>query len=185
MKYRVSALPLEAVIPIGIVLTAGVGELDRATGEIGFSIFYLLPILFLCWYAGRFWGMAASLGSAVLWLANDLSSHGFHSHPLIPYWNMGVRLGFYVIFVLLFSKLKNELEARKELIGELQEANRNIRVLRGLLPICAWCKNIRDDQGYWKQLEQYMEEHSEATFTHGICPECLKKIEDDEGKEKP
>jgi hypothetical protein len=50
-----------------------------------------------------------------------------------------------------------------------------ITVLSGLLPICAWCKKIRDDKGYWKQLETYIETHSEAVFSHGMCPECLTK----------
>lgn len=51
-----------------------------------------------------------------------------------------------------------------------------ITALSGLLPICAWCKKIRDDQGYWKQLESYIETHSEAVFSHGMCPECLTKF---------
>lgn len=51
-----------------------------------------------------------------------------------------------------------------------------VKVLKGLLPICSTCKKIRDDQGYWKQLEGYIDEHSEATFTHGLCPECAMKM---------
>jgi hypothetical protein len=65
---------------------------------------------------------------------------------------------------------------REKLIGELQEALGNIKTLHGLLPICAWCKKIRDDSGYWKQLESYVESHSQAVFSHGVCPDCLKKI---------
>ena len=60
---------------------------------------------------------------------------------------------------------------------ELEEALAKIKTLRGLIPICATCKRIRSDQGYWQQLEQYLAEHSEAEFTHGICPECLKQTE--------
>jgi hypothetical protein len=51
------------------------------------------------------------------------------------------------------------------------------KVLHGLLPICAWCKKIRDDEGYWKRLEDYMEQHTEAHFTHGMCTECAAKFE--------
>jgi len=69
----------------------------------------------------------------------------------------------------------NEQE-REKLILELQDALDKIKTLRGLLPICAWCKKIRDDKGYWKKVETYIEEHSDAMFTHGICPECLKRI---------
>ena len=67
-------------------------------------------------------------------------------------------------------------EAREKLIGELEDALEKIKKLSGLLPICASCKSIRDDEGYWQRIEQYISEHSEANFTHGICPECIKKL---------
>ncbi len=59
---------------------------------------------------------------------------------------------------------------------ELQLAITNIKTLRGLLPLCASCKKIRDDKGYWNQLEAYILDHSDAEITHGICPECMKKL---------
>lgn len=59
---------------------------------------------------------------------------------------------------------------------ELTEAMGNIKTLSGLLPICASCKKIRDDQGYWTQIESYIHKHSEAEFSHGICPDCSKKL---------
>ena len=67
-------------------------------------------------------------------------------------------------------------EERTNLIRELQEALANIKTLTGLLPICSSCKNIRDDKGYWHQVEAYVQHHSDANFTHGICPECAKKL---------
>ena len=65
---------------------------------------------------------------------------------------------------------------QKRLIKELQQAVASIKTLSGLIPICASCKKIRDDQGYWNQLEAYISEHSSAEFSHGICPECAIKI---------
>ena len=62
------------------------------------------------------------------------------------------------------------------LVGELREALREVRTLTGFLPICAWCKNIRQDDGYWESVETYITEHSDASFTHGICPNCLAKL---------
>lgn len=59
---------------------------------------------------------------------------------------------------------------------EIENAFREIKILRGFLPICSECKNIRDDKGYWKKIELYIREHSEAEFSHGICPECLLKL---------
>ena len=68
---------------------------------------------------------------------------------------------------------RHQAEAdRERLILELQTALSRVKALSGLLPICASCKRIRDDQGYWKQVETYIRSHSEATFTHSICPEC-------------
>lgn len=84
---------------------------------------------------------------------------------------------------------RKQIEADKEkLIGELQEALAKVKTLSGLIPICASCKKIRDDRGYWNQIESYIEKHSTAAFSHGICPECAKKlypeIYDDEVEEK-
>ena len=63
-----------------------------------------------------------------------------------------------------------------ELSRTVKEALGSVRTLRGLLPICAWCKKIRSDQGYWEQIEAYVKSHSEADFTHGICPDCRTKF---------
>ena len=60
-------------------------------------------------------------------------------------------------------------------IVELEESAARIKQLSGLLPICAWCKKVRDDEGYWSSVEKYFTERTAATFTHGICPECKKK----------
>ena len=65
---------------------------------------------------------------------------------------------------------------REKLIKDLQHALDNVKILSGLLPICAWCKKIRDDKGYWQQLEGYISEHSSAEFSHGICPACSEKV---------
>lgn len=60
----------------------------------------------------------------------------------------------------------------------------NIKLLQGLLPICAWCKRIRDDDGYWQQVESYVRQHLGTGFTHGICPDCLEKLRPNKPKEK-
>ena len=65
---------------------------------------------------------------------------------------------------------------RERTIRDLQGALAQVRTLSGLLPICAGCKKIRDDQGYWQQIESYIREHSEADFSHGVCPECTERL---------
>ncbi len=74
------------------------------------------------------------------------------------------------------ERLKLEIVERKKLIVELQEALAEVKALSGLLPICVSCKKIRDDKGYWNKLEAYIQAHSEAEFTHSICPECCARL---------
>ena len=70
-------------------------------------------------------------------------------------------------------RLQAELAAR---VKELELALANVKLLQGLLPICCYCKKIRNDQNYWQQVDSYVADHSEAQFTHGICPDCRDKI---------
>jgi len=74
------------------------------------------------------------------------------------------------------SAAKRTEQEREKLIRELQAAIAKVRTLSGLLPICSSCKKIRDDKGYWNQIESYIRDHSDAQFSHGICPECRKTI---------
>lgn len=77
-------------------------------------------------------------------------------------------------------ELKRHRDQLEEMVvertRELHDALTTLKTLKGLLPICASCKKIRDDQGYWNRLEDYIEHHSEAEFTHGICPDCARKL---------
>ncbi|HSR98325.1 MAG TPA: two-component regulator propeller domain-containing protein [Kofleriaceae bacterium] len=79
-----------------------------------------------------------------------------------------------------------QLRARaRELDERVQEAIRELKVLSGLLPICAWCKKVRDDGGYWSKIEAYLSERTDAQFTHGICPDCNDKMLAEEGTSQP
>ena len=74
------------------------------------------------------------------------------------------------------------IDRYRALVSELQNALANVRTLSGLLPVCAWCKQIRSDKGYWTTLETYISDHSEASVTHGICPQCAAAIDETEDK---
>lgn len=85
--------------------------------------------------------------------------------------------GVVAVTVHLLVRRLVEAQARlrakdRRLVAQLQQALDNLRTLQGLIPICAHCKKVRDDEGYWQQVEHYVEERSSAEFTHGICPEC-------------
>jgi hypothetical protein len=74
------------------------------------------------------------------------------------------------------SGKKSEEVERERMVIELQQALAQVRTLRGLIPICAWCKNVRDDKGYWEKVEDYVHHRSDANFTHSICPKCAEKM---------
>lgn len=78
--------------------------------------------------------------------------------------------------VTIVSKEMEAEEEREKLVMRLKEALANVKTLQGLLPICASCKKIRDDKGYWNQIETYFQEHSNLVFSHSVCPECIKRL---------
>jgi hypothetical protein len=95
----------------------------------------------------------------------------------------GLAFGLSIVVVILlvkenkaFAERQRAEEKQKSLILELQKALAEVKTLSGMLPICASCKKVRDDKGYWNQIESYLLDHSEAKFSHGICPECAKKL---------
>lgn len=76
----------------------------------------------------------------------------------------------------VFMSIKRAEREQKKAFDELKDATSKIKILSGLLPICASCKKVRDDKGYWEMIEVYIRDRSEAEFSHGICPECAKKL---------
>jgi len=86
-------------------------------------------------------------------------------------------LGFFsFIAIMYYVRISRIKKQKHELEVKIKEAMENIKTLSGFIPICASCKKIRDDKGYWNQLEEYISEHSDAIFSHGICPECKKEM---------
>jgi len=89
--------------------------------------------------------------------------------------------GFIAIAIILlgtsfFFKITNPiLKKLYDTVAQLEKALREVKTLRGIIPICCYCKKIRNDKGYWDQVEVYVRDHTEANFSHGICPSCLKE----------
>lgn len=104
----------------------------------------------------------------------------FYKPPVSEMWkvffNRGIALLAVWVTAILGLQRKKTEQQRILILLEREKALDEIRILRGFLPICAACKKIRDDQGYWTQIESYITTHSEAEFTHSICPECTKKL---------
>jgi len=103
---------------------------------------------------------------AVRWISNT---------PVLHFDDRGSLLSYDGLIRDITGRKHAEQE-REKLIADLQAALAKIKTLSGLLPICASCKRIRDDKGYWNQIESYIHEHSEADFSHSICPDCAKQL---------
>ena len=101
-------------------------------------------------------------------------------------WALGFGLGSALLFAFIIiwnRRLSREIHERKraekereETIAELRKALAEVKTLQGFLPICANCKKVRDDEGYWQQIEKYIHDRSEATFSHSICPDCMRAL---------
>ncbi len=107
--------------------------------------------------------------------------YGFmHDHEDLELDEVMILSVYLVIAGLVFS-LRRWRESRRLSVSLHQETERlqttlnEVERLRGIIPICAWCKKIRDDKGYWQQVDHYVTEHSEVEFTHGMCPECAAR----------
>jgi integral membrane sensor domain MASE1 len=98
---------------------------------------------------------------------------------------MGVTSIMILGLATLVSERKRAEANLERLVLELQEALGRIKTLKGLLPICSACKKIRDDKGYWNHIESYIRNHSEANFTHGICPSCAQELYAEDQQERP
>jgi hypothetical protein len=151
----------------GLALLGLVGLSDHLTGpEISFGIFYFLPIWLMTWLFNRSVAVLFSLLCALVWFAVDDASDVQYSTPIVPVWNAAARLVYFLSFAFLLSYIREKLRLSKE----------EVKRLSGLLPICASCKKIRNDEGRWQEIESYISNHSESDFSHGICPDCAKKL---------
>jgi hypothetical protein len=149
-------LPLIWVGLATVILAA-----DYFTGPlISISILFVIPVALASRLSGLWWGIAlgtllpiAHLGFTFVWntpwtLADSLI-------------NAGIRMAVLVTFAVLIDRVTRQA--------------REIRVLHGLLPVCAFCKKIRTEDQNWRPIESYITEHSEASFTHTFCPECAEQ----------
>lgn len=109
------------------------------------------------------------------WIGNDRRARSIHwTATALP--DLAGKREFIICSGLDITAWQQAEAGREKLIGELREALARIKTLSGLLPMCAGCKKIRDDGGFWRQVEEYIEAHSEVEFSHGLCPDCIRRL---------
>ncbi|HJV65221.1 MAG TPA: hypothetical protein VJ550_05785 [Geomonas sp.] len=141
-----------------------------------FSLFplYLIPLTALAWFDGRAVTLAASLLAGVIILVKDtVASNGVRGFYF--FWDEAIK----VVLLLMISfgvwKIRQLLREKDRSNQELREALSEIRELREMIPICAWCHSVRNDKGFYERIEVYLSQLTGASLTHGICPACMKK----------
>lgn len=177
IKEYLSRKSKSFIINIALAMLCLVGLIDYATGyEFAFSLFYLLPIILVSWFVSRKAGMLFSLMSSLIIFVADYFAGKSFMPPFAELWNLSIHFCFFIIIAFLITLLKSEFDEHMRLIVAQKVSLNEIKVLSGMLPICASCKNIRDDKGYWNQIETYISEHSEVQFSHSVCPNCMEKL---------
>jgi hypothetical protein len=174
------------LVPLLCVAVCGIGAVDVLTGaEIAITAFYVPIVVVAAWRSGKVGAICCAVGCAATGiLADHLVSAPLwqlstsYTSARIPWLNGAARLFVYLVVGLVVAWLFEIIRQRDRALRELQEALSQVRTLEGLLPICAWCKKIRDDQdeGRWMAVEQYVAKHTSAQFTHGICPSCVRAV---------
>ena len=136
---------------------------------------YVAVVLFAQWHPQRRIILYVAILGSLLTIAGF-----FYSPPGGEMWKVlsNRLLALFAIWVtaLLVIQYKKQSAEKEQVLLQREEAMEQVKVLRGFLPICASCKKIRDDGGYWNQIEAYIRDHSEAVFSHGICPDCVAKL---------
>jgi hypothetical protein len=162
-----------AVRGAALLALAAVGLADQVTGaELGFYVFYFIPISIVAWRVGLADAVAMALAATFVWYGVDSLAVHSYSSEWIRSWNTLVRLTSFLLIGVMIARGRIFLAREQALNIELSHALAQVRQLSGLLPICASCKNIRNDEGYWERVEKYVADRSEADFTHSICPVC-------------
>jgi hypothetical protein len=149
-----------------IVLVLVIGVIDYLKGyNLSFFVFYFIPIAIITYHYGSKAGYALCIFCTVIGYAADWL--GGHPYPSLwmGYWNAAIRLAAFATVTHYIARIRSLLVSAKK----------EVKILRGFLPICAKCKKIRDDDGYWEQIEAYISKHADVQFSHGLCNQCAEE----------
>ncbi len=158
-SLMVMILLLDLSIPLGVAV----------------SVSYIAVVLISLWSPQKRFTLIIGIACSILTVGAFL-----YKPPAPEMWKVifNRTLSLLVIWVTVWLGLQRKVieQERTKALREREKSLEDLQILRGLLPICASCKKIRDDQGYWTEIEWYIKKHSEADFSHGICPECARNL---------
>jgi hypothetical protein len=175
---------VEVAFVFGMGTVVAVGVFSEALDPLVRVPAYVLP--FLLWPVFRFGAGGSSAAVfivSLIGLWNAARGQGPLALAGVPVANLVLRSqGAMAISAVSFLLLASVVAERKRvahehalLVRELQQAMTEIKALRGLIPICAWCHKVRNDEGFWQRIEMYLDAHTDATVSHSICPPCAEQ----------
>ncbi len=169
----------------GVAAVGGVGIValvDWLTGyELSFLVFYFLPVAVGAWGLGLGAAVALAVLSALAGFAADVLAGRVYASHFYAVWDTLVRLVAFLAIGGAIARIRHLLEGERAAADALRRSLSEIKVLEGFLPICAQCKKIQTQAGEWQPLEVYLGNHSNARFSHGYCPACVKQLYADMG----
>jgi K+-sensing histidine kinase KdpD len=162
---------------LALIILGAIGWFDYITGyDLHVFAFYFLPVWLIGWYVGLRSGSYMALLAAGTWFMADHTSGHPYSSLAIAGWNALMEFAACIVVATIASVVRTQLRAQEKLSAELFETMAQIKRLEGLLPICASCKQIRNERGEWEVMEKYISAHSEAQFSHSVCPACARQL---------
>ncbi len=168
-----------------LMAVAGIGYVDYLTGfEIVVFSFYLLPIRFASVRLHLVGGIAVSLAAVLAWSVSDYCVGHHYPNGFVAVWNSLMRFASFLVVAWLSARNAQLFAEERAVAAKLRQAMSEIRLLEGLLPICANCKKIRDEKNEWNQIERYIMQRTDAQFTHSICPGCAAQWAKEAGIEE-
>lgn len=162
---------------IGFVILLVVGWVDDVTGyEIHLPVLYFAPVALLAWNVGLRAGLLMVVFATVTWFLADRGAGHPYAAWYDGYVNALMEMAAYSVVAYSVARVRRELTIEKQLNAELSQALAEIKRLEGLLPICSSCQRIRKEDNTWEQIEVFMTKRTDATFTHGLCPDCARTL---------
>lgn len=150
-----------------------VGWIDWVTGyEMGLSLLYLIPISISTWFVGIGAGLLFAVVGAIVWGWSDWAAGHQYSAWFLPYWNSGIRLGFFVVTSISLAIAEATARRQRATIESLTGALAQATAGGAPFPLCPSCKRVRTDAEFVRQVESFAAQHPEVVFSHRQCPAC-------------
>jgi hypothetical protein len=177
-QLRMPAVNLYSLMRAGCYLSAVAIFLLNliAPQAVAVSVIFIVPVLLSAWHREDWFIKGIATVCSLLMVFTLLIRPPTEEELVFVAWNDGIALAAIWTTALVMMERKKIAALREEALRERDAAKEESEALSSLLPVCAWCKKIRDDTGYWGQVEDYIAKHTNAAPTHGMCPDCSTKM---------